>query len=124
MRIICKRPMDKAPHTLGVCAYDIIGFRHHPMDTNPILACTLASGGNMLILTWPGKDTDGVLDRIMELLLSPGGTADCRKLTQLKVEMRKLPVPHVILDNTWAQSVVVMDGGDGTHECLATVTIR
>ncbi len=122
MRIICKRPSDQDSGKLGVAAYDLTGFRHHPADVNPVMMCTMADGSRLRI-TCPGQDSDGLLERIAEALLSPGGVADCRKASRLKIELLKPPARRVYIENKWAQTCTDQHYGDPERPCLVVSAI-
>lgn len=122
MRIICKRPTDQNGGKPGVAAYDLIGFRHHPTDTNPSIVCTLADGSRLRV-TCPGQDSDGLLDRVVEALLSPGGVADCRKASRLRIEPLAPLVQRVYIENKWAQTCTSQYYGDPEHPCLVVSAI-
>ncbi len=121
MRIICKRPaMDLEDGTLGVAAYDLACFRHHPTENNPAIICTLLSG-QRLRFTWRGRDTNNVLGQIAEALLSSSGVADCRNIPNLQVDMLKDPATHVVIDHRWANTVYPLDE---ERQCLAVATVK
>lgn len=120
MRIICSQPSKQDSSRLGVSAYELIGFRHHPADSDPKIVCTMANGFQFK-LTCGGRDPDSVLERIAEALLSPGGVADCRRIPGLRIEFLRPPAQPVYLDNKWAQTCTTQYYND--RPCLVVSAI-
>ena len=93
MRIICKRPSLGKGGRPGVCAYDVISFRHHPADADPFITCSMADGRTVGI-NREGQD-DGTLEGIVETLLSPSGVADCRDMQGISITITE-PRVHIM----------------------------
>lgn len=82
MKILLKRPSARDSGKLGLAAYEVISFRHHPSDTDPRISCCMADGRRLEL-----SGSGGALDRIIEGLLTPDGIADCRDIPGINLKI-------------------------------------
>ena len=78
MRIILKLPMeDPNRGRFSLHVYDITAFDYYPRVTDPYIRFYMMNR-EQVDLTWQGRDTEGMLGRIVETLLGSAGEADLR----------------------------------------------
>ena len=122
MRIIYGWPSGGDGGRLGVAAYDLVGFFYQPSDAEPSITCLMANSMKFTI-TCSGKDADGVLNRIVEDLLSPTGVADCRNIPGVKLKAKNSALQRVYIENKWAKTVTEEYYDDPEHPCLVVSAI-